>query len=173
MKLRKVATLEVFPTKPFNFDATFHKPAHFPSGDTFWESGVNWHTYFWQDKQIGLKFVDAGGKNKPSVTVEVYYSNELTSQFLESLKKELVYRYNLDLDLSDFYAQFKNDSVLKKPIKRLYGMRPGHAGSLYEHLVIGIILQFRSKEIWRAIFRASLFILCGGSSSNSTKQVES
>ena len=36
--------------------------------------------------------------------------------------------------------------------------------------VIGKILQFRSSAICRVICRASWFILCGGSSSNSTKQ---
>jgi hypothetical protein len=40
MKLRNIETIELEPTAPFNFDATFHKPDHFTSGDNYWESGV-------------------------------------------------------------------------------------------------------------------------------------
>ena len=34
---RRQATIELEPTRPFAFDATFHKPDHFPSQDTAWE----------------------------------------------------------------------------------------------------------------------------------------
>ena len=56
MKLKKVATLEIIPTSPFNFDATFHKPDHFTSGDNYWEKGVRWQTLLWKNKTLGLKF---------------------------------------------------------------------------------------------------------------------
>ena len=36
--------------------------------------------------------------------------------------------------------------------------------------VVGNILQFRRCAIWSEIFRASWFIVCGGSSSSSTRQ---
>jgi hypothetical protein len=39
MKLTEVETLTIIPTAPFGFDPTFHKPAHFPSGDNCWEPG--------------------------------------------------------------------------------------------------------------------------------------
>ena len=156
MELKKVANLTLSATPPFNFDATFHKPDHFPSQDNYCEPGVRWQTYFWQGKQVGLKFADAGTKAKPAVQVEVFYSRNLDPQFLESLKQEIIYRYNLHLDLTDFYSQFGKDPVLKESIKRLYGMRPGHAGSLYEYLVIGIVLQNtfvkRSVQMLQTLF---------------------
>jgi len=156
MKLNKLATIEIEPTPPFNFDATFHKPAHFPSSDNFWQPGIRWQTCFWQDKQLGLKFVDSGSKEKPLVKVEVYYSSKLEPAFLDSLKDEIIYRYNLKLELSEFYRLFKTDLMLKEPMQRLYGMRPSHAGSLYEYLVIGIVLQNtivkRSVQMLQALF---------------------
>ena len=33
-------TVELFPKAPFNFDATMHKPDHFPSSDNEWEPGI-------------------------------------------------------------------------------------------------------------------------------------
>lgn len=31
---------EVIPAAPFHFDATFHKPDHFPAADNEWEVGI-------------------------------------------------------------------------------------------------------------------------------------
>ena len=141
MKLEKVKSVEIIPTVPFNFNATFHKPAHFPSGDNFWQPGIRWQTWFWENKQIGLKFENLGTIIKPKIKVNIYYQSQLSEEFVNSLVKEILYRYNLDLDLTDFYKQFKNDKILKPVIKRLKGMRPGHPSSLYEYLIIGIVLQ--------------------------------
>ena len=60
MKLKQVAVIEIKPTVPFNFDATFHKPDHFTSGDNYWESGIKWQTWVWQEKRFGLKFQNKG-----------------------------------------------------------------------------------------------------------------
>lgn len=43
--------------------------------------------------------------------------------------------------------------ILKAPIKNLYGMRPGHPSSLYEYLIIGVILQNASVKRSIQMFR--------------------
>ena len=151
MKLKKQATIEVKPTSPFNFDATFHKPDHFTSGDNYWEKGIRWQTWLWpsdakalegkQEKPLGLKFINSGTVDKPRIVVDIYYKEALSKPFIKSLVNEIKYRYNLNLDLTDFYKKFRDDSVLKPIIKKLYGMRPGHPSSLYEYLIIGVALQ--------------------------------
>ena len=141
VKLKKISFIELIPTTPFDFDATFHKPDHFTSGDNCWEPGVRWQTWNWQGKQLGLKFVHAGSIEEPKVAVEIYYQGQLDVVFINSLIDEVRYRYNLDLDLSKFYAAFANDQVLGPIIRRWRGMRPGHPSSLYEYLIIGIVLQ--------------------------------
>lgn len=141
MRLKKVKTVGVIPTTPFNFDATFHKPAHFPSGDNFWQPGIRWQTWFWQGKRLGLKFINLGTTAKPKIQINIYYQQSLSQNFIDSLIQAIRYRYNLDLDLTDFYKTFKNDKVLSPIIKRWRGMRPGHQNSLYEYLIIGIVLQ--------------------------------
>lgn len=70
MKLKKVSSTEIVPTAPFDFDSTFHKPEHFTSGDNYWEPGVRWQTWNWQEKQLGLKFVNAGLTGQPGIIVE-------------------------------------------------------------------------------------------------------
>ena len=141
MRLKRVETVEITPKAPFNFDATFHKPDHFTSGDNYWEKGIRWQTWLWDDKSLGLKFINSGSVNEPKLKIEVYYSKKLPQQFLNSLIEEVNYRYNLELDLNGFYKKFKDDPALKPLFKILNGMRPGHPSSLYEYLIIGIILQ--------------------------------
>jgi 3-methyladenine DNA glycosylase/8-oxoguanine DNA glycosylase len=141
MRLKKICSAEIIPTAPFDFNSTFHKPDHFASGDNYWEPGIRWQTWNWQGKQLGLKFVNVGSTEQPEIIVEINYQDILEDRFIRSLIDEIKYRYNLDLDLSDFYVELGTDQVLGPIIKRWRGMRPGHPNSLYEYLIIGIVLQ--------------------------------
>ncbi len=139
--LKKVASIEVFPTSLFNFDATIHKPDHFTSGDNLWEPGIRWQTWWWKGKTIGSKMENKGTIEKPKVNISLYAHEPLDAAFVDSIISEIKYRYNFDLDLNPFYDKFSNNDVLGPIIKTLYGMRPGQPSSLYEYLIIGIVLQ--------------------------------
>ncbi len=129
------------PTKPFHFDSTFYKPGHFTSSDTKWEPGRRWQTMLWQGERLGLIYEDAGTKSKPKVRVKVFSKKKLSREFIEGLKKEIIWRFNLDLDLTGFYKDVGKDPILKPAIKRFYGLRPMSYSSLYEYLIIDIVLQ--------------------------------
>jgi 3-methyladenine DNA glycosylase/8-oxoguanine DNA glycosylase len=155
MKLKKIKSVEVVPLAPFDFDSTFHKPDHFTSGDNFWRPGIRWQTCYWRGKQLGLKFSNLETVTKPKVKFDIYYTKKLDKQFIDSLVEEIRYRFNLDLDLKKFYKSFKNDKILGPIIKQWKGMRPGHPSSLYEYLIIGIVLQNttvrRSIQMFQAL----------------------
>ncbi len=136
-----IKTVVVIPTTPFDFDSTFHKPDHFTSGDNYWEPGVRWQTWLWEDKPYGLKFENKGNSKSPKILITIYSNDKVSEGKINSLIDEAKYRYNLNLDLSGFYKALGNDETLKPIIKRWYGMRPGHPSSLYEYLIIGIVLQ--------------------------------
>ena len=141
MKLRKIKTIELKPSTPFNFDPTFHKPDHFTSGDNFWEPGIRWQTWTWSGNCLGLKFQDEGTNDKPNLQVDIYAARRMPDQVIAALIGEIKYRYNLELDLTGFYNRFGKDKVLGPIIQRWRGMRPGHPSSLYEYLIVGIVLQ--------------------------------
>lgn len=86
-------------------------------------------------------YEDAGTKSKPKVRIRIFSKKKLEKEFLEELKREIVWRFNLDMDLSGFYKDVGKDAVLKPAIKRFYGLRPMSYCSLYEYLIIGITLQ--------------------------------
>ena len=141
MKLSIHQQILLHPTAPFAFDPTFHKPDHFTTGDNEWQSGIRWQTWLQGEKPFGLKFVNEGNSNSPSIKLHIYSNAKVPQNTLDSLINEVCYRYNLDLDLNPFYRQFAKDKILSPIIKKWKGMRPGHPSSLYEYLVIGVVLQ--------------------------------
>ena len=158
MPLKFAGSLALVPTAPFDFDSTFHKPDHFTTADNYWKPGIRWQTWRWQGKPLGLKFINAGTVDQPALKVEVFNTQQLDSEFLSSITTEIRFRYNLDLDLSGFYCAFRDDLTLGPVIGRWRGMRPGHPSSLYEYLVIGIVLQNatirRSIQMLKALLEA-------------------
>lgn len=149
MQLNKSKTISIRPISPFNFDATFFKPDHFTTDDHIYEKGVRWQTMNWEGQMLGIKYEDAS----PEIKVTVFSIQEPTSEFIESLKNEIIYRYNLNLDLDEFYKLAIKDKLLDFAINELIGMRPGHPSSLYEYLIIGIILQNASVRRSIQMFR--------------------
>jgi len=141
MKLNKQKSFLVYPTSPFHFDSTFYKPGHFPSNDTKWEPGRRWQTMLWRGQKLGMIYENAETKLKPKVRVKIFSNKDLREDFREDLKQEIVWRFNLDLDLAGFYKDVGKDPLLAPIIKKFSGLRPMHHGSLYEYLIIDIVLQ--------------------------------
>ncbi len=153
--LRYKQVITLFPTAPFNFDATMHKPDYFPTPDSAWETGVYWQTMLWRATPLGLKLENRGTIGKPRVRLSVWSPKKLDREFLSSLVAEIEYRYNLKQDLREFNRRFRDDPQLGPIIRKWRGMRT-RSGSLYEYLIIAIVLQNctvrRSVNMMRALF---------------------
>jgi len=134
-------TILLHPTSPFNFDATLYKPDHFPTPDHFWQPGTRWQTMRWAGVPLGLKFEQRGTSVQPKINLNVFAQQQLSATYLDGLVAEIRYRYSLDLDLTNFYARFLNDEHLGPVITRWQGMRDLNCNSLYEYLIIAIVLQ--------------------------------
>lgn len=133
--------VELIPTAPFDFDATVYKPGHFPSSDTRWEAGRRWQTLLWRGETLGLIVENAGNVDQPRVRLHVFSEKPLPAEFVQSVGREVEHRFNLRLELQDFYDTFCNDALLAPIIERRRGLRPMHPGDLYEYLIIAIVLQ--------------------------------
>lgn len=132
---------EIIPTAPFNFDATLHKPDHFPTPDNAWEPGARWQTMRWQGQPLGLQFAEAGSVDAPRVRLSIWAAEPLDQDFLDGLLAEITYRYGFDLDLADFNRRFAAHPRLGPVLATWHGMRPLNYSSLYEYLMIAIVLQ--------------------------------
>lgn len=158
LALTHVTTLILHPAPPFHFDASLHKPDHFPSSDKRWQPGIRWQTMLWQGVPLGLKFENTGSLDQPEVRLGVWSATPLSEDYLASLEAEIDYRNNFSLDLSDFYQRLSAHPQLGPVIQRWRGMRPLNAGSLYEYLIISIVLQNatvrRSVNMLQALYEA-------------------
>ena len=141
LSLKKKYVLKISPKAPFNFDATMHKPDHFPSRDNEWQPGIRWQTMRWEGEALGLKLENQGTIEQPRIIVSVWSQGKLTRNFLDSLTVEINYRYNLQTDLSAFNRRFRGNPMLGPIILKWNGMRPVNFNSLYEFLIIAIVLQ--------------------------------
>ncbi len=95
----------------------------------------------WNNQRLGVVFENTGTDDKPKIRANIYSENKLSSVFLDGLRREIVWRYNLDLDLADFYRDLSDDPLLAPIFKKFRGLRPMNYGSLYEYLIVTIMLQ--------------------------------
>lgn len=141
LKLDKKRIIKLFPKVPYNFDATLHKPSHYPSSDNYWEKGKYCITMVWQNQVLGLKLENRGDVDKPQIKITIYSQGNLTKDFLHNIVPELKHRFNSNSNISEFYQNFKNDVVIGKIVRKYKGMKPICANSLYESLIILFVLQ--------------------------------
>jgi len=95
----------------------------------------------WQGKKLGLKFEDEGRAEKPKIELTVFSQKALSQEYVRNLVPEIRWRFNFDQDISDFCSRFENDKILGPAIRKWRGMKPIAANSLYETLIIYIVLQ--------------------------------
>ena len=114
-------------------------------------------------KYRGLKIENKGTVSKPQIALSVWSKKALGQKFQDGLINEINHRYNLQCDLLDFNRRFRSDPQLGPVIKKWRGMRL-NCGSLYEYLIIAIILQNatvrRSVNMMQALFENYGTLLC-------------
>ncbi len=141
MSLNQQVDSTMRPRAPYHFDANLHKPSHFPSSDNAWERGTSWITMRWHGKRLGLRLRNMGTPQEPNVRLTVFSGTRLSKSFLPSLVSEISYRFNFDQDISAFTAAYADDEFLGPPLSRWPGMKPVAANSLYETLMVYVVIQ--------------------------------
>ena len=129
------------PTAPFNFEGTVHKPSHFPSSDNSYKDGKYRFSFLYQGRTLGITLGNLGTIDKPKIRLTTFSSQKLTESVLDSIRAEIEFRFDLNVDLEDFYKICRKDNVLKTVLKRWRGARVSNGNSLYEFLVIATVLQ--------------------------------
>lgn len=156
LTLEETSSFSLKPRAPYNFDANLHKPSHFPSLDTAWEPGRCWTTMVWNGRVLGLDLRSTGSTGDPRIELAILSKNPLTASFLAAVLQEVKWRFNLDQDISEFGPRYENDEFLRLPLLRLEGMKPIAANSLYESLMIYVVLQNatvrRSAQMLESLF---------------------
>jgi 3-methyladenine DNA glycosylase/8-oxoguanine DNA glycosylase len=138
---RKRATLRIRPTAPFHFDGTFHKSSHFPAPLGAWQTGKRWQTIRAGGRLYAVRIEGRGSRAEPELRVYIYCDRPVTASDRETLRCEMVWRFDLDADLSEFARSARKDRRFRAVFKRWRGTRDACFYSLYEQLVIALLLQ--------------------------------
>ena len=133
MKFEKCAAINLTLPKDYNFEASVNKPSHFQSELVKYDDGV-----LHQTLRIGEKVVGIAWNND---IVDVYSDTTINSSEKDIIKEEIIFRYDIDGEITNFLQQYKDDPVLSGPIERLWGMHPTCTYSLYEFLMVTTMLQ--------------------------------
>lgn len=131
------------PAAPFHFDGTFHKPSHFLNNLKMedWIPCMYWQALRLGKKLYGLKIQDKGTTAKPKLSVSIYSEKKLSGAELEILKREIIWRFELNISLKEFNELTKKDKKFYPVFKKWIGMRNISQFNLYELLIIAIVLQ--------------------------------
>jgi len=141
IKLRVQANIEIAVANPFHFIGTVHKPSHFPSSDVRFDGNRYWQTMRFEGSTLGIRMEPAGRGHHQSIELSVFASQKLNNSFINRLKQEIKFRFDLTSNLCPFKVLCSKDPLLKPVWKRWGGMRVSVGMSLYEFLVITTVLQ--------------------------------
>lgn len=129
------------PKPPYNFDTTVYVPSHFPAPIEIWEPGKFWKTMQFKNRILGIKLENRGTINKPKIKITVFSTSKLSKKLTQLLVEDLIFRYHFNEDLSEFYRKFKKDPLLISVFKKMKGTHGRSFESLYEMIMISIVLQ--------------------------------
>ena len=145
------------PTIPFDFDGTVFRPDHFPSNDEHWQPGLYWQTLRWRRENFGVKLQDLGTDNRPRIKASIFATRKPSLSIIREILREIRWRFDFDsTGVPAFVKKFRQDRYLGPAIRRHPGMRLKSGYSLYEYLVITVMLQNtvvrRSVSMLQALF---------------------
>ena len=148
LALRPVFTARLHPRPPFNFEATVHKPSWFPAPVEDYQPlspaggpARFWQTLLWEGQPLGVRLMEAGSADDPAIELTVFGQSPLAGETSAALVNEVRWRFDLDADLTEFERLCGADPLLAPVLERRRGMRIKTGGSLYEMLVIYVVLQ--------------------------------
>jgi len=105
---------------------------------------------------VGLKFQNAGTVDAPLVRLTIFADRALMSDEITTMGYEVAYDLSLYVDLAPFNVMLERDKLMQPVLSRWRGMRIA-GGSLYESLMVGILLQNatvrRSVQMLDNLFR--------------------
>ncbi len=144
-QLNCVESIELKATQPFSFRYSTWKPSHFPTQLERHSMHKTWRTFRLKDgTPLGVvlqplpPYVDGAAAG---IIGQIYSHEPLRDSQRSELIGRLRRSYGLDLDLSEFYAVAKTSPSLASSLVHLHGMRPSCPESMFEILVISLILQ--------------------------------
>ena len=141
-KLKQLSDFMLDAVPPYNFELSVRKPAGWwwATPREIFQNGNFWTAIRFNDNLMGLKLTSKMNTNSPSVKCMVYSKKKIIEDKKE-LQENLRRSLRLGEDLSEFYKMAKEDSILRKVVKDLNGMRITGWPDLFPALILAVTLQ--------------------------------
>ena len=136
LKNKKLFKLEY--KEPFSFEKTFYNPSRYESGLEYYNGNDFYMSLSFLDLVFGLKFYM---NTDSQLIMELYSENKLSNRTTSAVVKEITFRFSLNMDYKSFHDNYSKDKFLSEVIKRNYGKHISSLYSLYENLIISVLLQ--------------------------------
>jgi DNA-3-methyladenine glycosylase II len=133
--------LRIKPLPPFDFNLS---SLIFTGGDPQIRSydGEKYWRVLGTDKKAALVIIRSTGTvDEPRLAVELKSESELSPADVKKTKRKINSLFNLDMDLMPFYKAVKNDRVMARVVKKLYGLKSPTTPTVFEALIDSITEQ--------------------------------
>jgi 3-methyladenine DNA glycosylase/8-oxoguanine DNA glycosylase len=140
-KLSLIGNHILYPKVPFHFEGTVFKPSHFSTPDNEYQTGRFWTTMRIGNYVFGVVLVNRGNVRKPSVEIIIYSKGNTPTELARELLSEIRWRFGFDEDIKPFISLCSKDPLIAPVIRGWKGMRVKCCQSLYEFLMIAVVLQ--------------------------------
>ncbi len=89
----------------------------------------------------GLRITNSGVASRPKISVDVFHNRKPAASEPKAIRAEISWRFDLDTDLSEFNHAARTDRRFAPIFRRWRGSRSAIALSLYELMIVSIVLQ--------------------------------
>lgn len=133
-----VDTLQIEPSRPFDFRHTFWKPSHFHTGLERHSPTRSWRTFRVGSQLAGITAYMTQGA---VLQLDVYSDDAWTSRHSDMLRSHVVHAYGLHEELGPFVALASANDAMRRPLELFSGMRQSCPENLFEIAIISLVLQ--------------------------------
>lgn len=98
---------------------------------------MRWHS----GELFGLKLSSTGTVEKPEIYCELFSQEKLSQNRREELSDTMTWMLSVGEDIRDFYSSAQSDSIVRKLVKDLYGMRRTKRPDIFPMLLLAVTLQ--------------------------------
>ncbi|MGO9388245.1 MAG: DNA-3-methyladenine glycosylase family protein [Methanobacterium sp.] len=145
--------LKLKPVAPYDLKLNVRMFIGNDPGISGFEKNKFWQVIRVNDKPILVIIESTGSVDEPELSVTLKSDTRITDNDKISAENTIIYMFNLDFDLKEFYEYIKNDSVLFKITKEIRGLNNLTSATVFEGLASSIIEQQISYKAAQSIER--------------------
>lgn len=151
--LTSTEKLSISVSPPFNFDLSARI---FSNGDPQirrYEEGRFWQVIRVDGNLVLVCVESVGSVENPRLSVQLRTTRSLTAEDKKKAREIVEHQFNLNFDLTEFYADVKDDETMACLVKKLWGLRSPTTQFAFEALIDSIVEQQISLKVANAFER--------------------